>query len=264
MNINFLSCRFYSQYGFVANIKIIPVVVYSDSSLEKDRIIKENRNKIAVYRWVNNVNNKTYIGSTVNLSARLYKYYSLKHLNERKTPIHNALLKYGFENFTFEILEYCEKGFNPIIREQYYFSKLKPEYNILEQAGSSLGYKHSDETLEFFKNERKASEETRKNLSLAATGRILTEEDRKKISDARKGVVLSMETRSKIAAAAVSLRGIAVLVKNINTNEELEFVSLTTAAEYIDVSRPAVKKYVNTNKLIRGVYLVSTKEEKKS
>lgn len=101
-------------------------------------------------------------------------------------------------------------------------------------------------------------------MSLAATGRILTEEDRKKISDARKGVVLSMETRSKIAAAAVSLRGIAVLVKNINTNEELEFVSLTTAAEYIGVSRPAVKKYVNSNKLIRGVYLVSTKEENRS
>jgi len=51
---------------------------------------------------------------------------------------------------------------------------LKPEYNILEQAGSSLGFKHSEETLEFFKNNRKVSEETRKNLSVAATGRILT------------------------------------------------------------------------------------------
>lgn len=98
-------------------------------------------------------------------------------------------------------------------------------------------------------------------MSLAATGRILTIEDKKKLSDLRKGAVLSMETRSKIAAAAVSLRGIAVLVKNIDTNEELEFVSLTTAAEYIGVSRPAVKKYVNTDKAIRGIYLVSTKEK---
>lgn len=215
---------------------------------------------MAIYRWVNNVNNKT--GSSVNLSTRLYKYFSLKHLNERKTPIHNALIKYGFENFTLEILEYCEKGLNPITREQFYFSVLKPEYNILEQAGSSLGYKHSEETLEFFRNERKASEETRKNLSLAATNRILTEEDRKKISDARKGIKLSMETRSKIAAAAISLRGIAVVVKNIHTNEELEFASLTYAAEYIGVSRPAVKKYLDTKKPIQGIYLVTTKEEK--
>jgi hypothetical protein len=48
------------------------------------------------------------------------------------------------------------------------------EYNILEEAGSSLGFKHREETIEFFKNERKVSAETRKNLSLAATGRVLT------------------------------------------------------------------------------------------
>jgi group I intron endonuclease len=126
-----------------------------------------------VYRLTNNLNNKTYVGSTVNLSTRFYKYFSIKHLSERKTPIHNALLKYGFNNFTLEILEYCESGINPVTREQYYFSKLKPEYNILEQAGSSLGYKHTAATLEFFKNDRKINEETRKNLSSAATGRVL-------------------------------------------------------------------------------------------
>ena len=35
----------------------------------------------------------------MNFSVRLYKYYGLKHLSKSKTPIHNALLKYGFENF---------------------------------------------------------------------------------------------------------------------------------------------------------------------
>ncbi len=28
-------------------------------------------------------------------------------------------------------------------REQYYIDLLKPEYNILQKAGSSLGYKHT-------------------------------------------------------------------------------------------------------------------------
>lgn len=209
-----------------------------------------------MYRLINNLNNKTYVGSTVNLSTRFYKYFSIKHLSERKTPIHNALLKYGFDNFTLEILEYCESGINPVTREQYYFSKLKPEYNILEQAGSSLGYKHTAATLEFFKNDRKINEETRKNLSSAATGRVLTEEDKKKISDARKGITLSAETRSKISAVAVAHRGVAVKVKNINTDIEVEFASLTDAAKYIGVSRPAVKKYCDTGKLIQGIYLV--------
>jgi hypothetical protein len=96
-------------------------------------------------------------------------------------------------------------------------------------------------------------------LSLAATGRVLTEEDKKKISDARKGITLSVETRSKISARAIALRGIAVLVKNMNTDEELEFTNLTDAAKYIGVSRPAVKKYLDTGKLIQGKYLVRTK-----
>ena len=43
------------------------------------------------------------------------------------------------------IFEYCDKD-QLLIREQYYLDRLKPEYNILQQAGSSLGYKHSEET----------------------------------------------------------------------------------------------------------------------
>ena len=55
-----------------------------------------------------------------------------------------------FDNFKLEILEYCEKGANPVNREQYYLDLLKPEYNILNQAGSLLGFKHSEETLNYF------------------------------------------------------------------------------------------------------------------
>ena len=37
-------------------------------------------------------------------------------------------------------------------REQYYIDLIKPEYNILKIAGSSLGFKHSLKTLLKFKN----------------------------------------------------------------------------------------------------------------
>lgn len=241
------------------NLTFNPVVTYSNCELEKGRILTENKDKAVVYRWVNNINDKTYIGSSINLSVRLHKYYSIKHLTNNKTPIHNALLKYGFKNFNLEILEYCKEGVNPVVREQYYLDLLKPEYNVLEQAGSSLGFKHSEETLEFFKNDRKVSEETRNSLSLAATGRILTEEERKKISDARKGIQLSDETRAKISAAATTLRGVPVKVKDLNANKELDFVNLTEAGEYIGVSRTAVKKYLNTGKPIKNQYVVTTK-----
>lgn len=156
------------------NINIAPsnlksVVTYSNSLDDKSRILSDNKKKAGIYRWINKVNGKTYVGSSVNLTTRFYKYYSFKQLNLRKIAIHSALLKYGFKNFKLEILEYCAEGVNPVEREQYFFDLLNPEYNILNKAGSLLGFKHKTETLEFFKNERKVSDSTRENLSKAAS-----------------------------------------------------------------------------------------------
>jgi group I intron endonuclease len=57
-----------------------------------------------------------------------------------------ALLKYGYSNFSLEILEYClpEKC---VEREQHYLDLLPNNYNTLSKAGSSLGFKHSKDTL---------------------------------------------------------------------------------------------------------------------
>ena len=63
----------------------------------------------------------------------------LKHTNIK---IYNALLKHGYSNFSLTILEYCEPE-NCLEREQYYIDLFRPEYNILQVAGSSLGYKHT-------------------------------------------------------------------------------------------------------------------------
>jgi hypothetical protein len=57
-----------------------------------------------------------------------------------------SLLKYGYSNFKLEILEYCSRD-TVISREQYYLDLLSPEYNILDKAGSSAGYKHTEEAL---------------------------------------------------------------------------------------------------------------------
>ena len=58
-----------------------------------------------------------------------------------------ALLKDGYSNFSFSILEYCEPN-KCLDREQYYIDLLKPSYNIFIVAGSSLGFKHSLDTKE--------------------------------------------------------------------------------------------------------------------
>jgi group I intron endonuclease len=72
--------------------------------------------------------------------------------------IARALVKYGYSGFKLEILEYCEPEL-AVVKEQYYIDLIKPESNILKTAGSSLGYKHTEETMSKMKG-RKVTKET--------------------------------------------------------------------------------------------------------
>ena len=60
-------------------------------------------------------------------------------------PITKALLKYDQLNFTLLILEYVEPQ-SLTIRETFYITHIMLYYNVLKQAYSSLGYKHTEET----------------------------------------------------------------------------------------------------------------------
>jgi len=225
-----MSFSTYSKFNYVENPNnldenVKPVITYSNADTQKAQIIEDNRDKSGIYRWKNNINGKTYIGSSINLSDRLLDYYQTRNLLNNKTRIHNALLKYGYSNFTLEILEYCTKE-EAISREQHYFDLLQPEYNILKIAGSSLGYKHREDKIELMKTLHLIDEEVRNN----------------KIK-ARLGVKVSDETKAKISAATTQRVGISVLVKNINTGEETIYINLTEAAKALEVSRTAVKKH---------------------
>ena len=98
--------------------------------MQKSLIFKDNKDKSFVYRWINKVNNKEYLGSTANAKRRLLKYYDLSSLNLVNMPIYKAILKYGHSNFIFEIIEYCEPDV-VLKREQYYLDNFYFSYNIL-------------------------------------------------------------------------------------------------------------------------------------
>lgn len=83
--------------------------------------------------WTNLSNSKRYIGSSVNLKCRILEYYNVNRLLKMPSMvINNAILKYGYLNFSFSIIEFCEiKDLQN--KEKYYFELLKPEYNILKE-----------------------------------------------------------------------------------------------------------------------------------
>jgi len=92
-----------------------------------------------IYKLVNVVNNKFYIGSSRNLYERKQQHkYRTKHCMGNSI-LKNAIIKYGRQNFKFEILEefiFGEYATNKYIdevlesREQFYVDILHPKYNI--------------------------------------------------------------------------------------------------------------------------------------
>lgn len=259
---NFLHIPLLMGKRYISNTtKYNLVVVYKNCLLDKNEIFKENKYKNVIYRWINNIDGKTYVGSTTNFYSRFYKYYNVEYLKKHNTIIHNAILKYGFSNFSLEILEYCSKQ-DVIKREQYYLDLLKPEYNILHTAGSSLGFKHSEDTLKYFRELRTLSSEAKEKLSIAASKRILSYEEKKKLSEVRKGIKLSDETKKKLSSRMTSLIGVPVSILDTETNIEKYYTSLTEAAKDIGISRTAVKKSCVTGNILKKRYYVRTKKKK--
>jgi excinuclease UvrABC nuclease subunit len=127
-NIKYIESSYFNNW-------LIPIVIYNDllKTENKSRIYFENRSKSGIYRWVNLINNKSYIGCSKNITKRLYFYYSRKNLKGKLSKgncyICEALLKYGHENFR---LEYCNKE-DLLFKEEYYINKIKPEYNVLKK-----------------------------------------------------------------------------------------------------------------------------------
>lgn len=137
--------------------------------------------------------------------------------------IYKSLLKHGYAKFRLEILEYCSTD-ELIQREQFYFDKYHPEYNILKIAGSPLGYKHSEATkakMSLANKNQKVSESTRYIKRKILLGKTLDKERLEKMR-------LSNTLRQ------------SVLLTNSETGDTQEFSSLTEAAEYLEISRAAL------------------------
>jgi len=226
----FIGKRFNSNYppGFEPkNTKrpdVEPVKIYSNSETQKSLILKDNKDKQGVYRWVNLVNGKTYVGSSVNIRNRMYKYFSVWYLTRfKRIPICSALHKYGYNNFRLEILEYCDKA-ETLNRENYFINLLKPEYNIMQHAIAPMtGRVHSAETLKLMSVARAGTGSKHPSF-----GKTLSDEVRKKISDSVKGdkhsnfgKITNMNVREKISKS----KGTAVKVMDLQTNEAIVYAS---------------------------------------
>lgn len=150
-----------------------------------------------IYKITCTANKKIYVGSAVNLHKRCNAHFNALRQHKHKNPhLQNAWNKYGEQSFTFSILEYV-LPISLTAREQYWFKKLKPfgrkGFNILREAGSTLGMKQSPETIEKLRQAKlgkagyKPSPETREKLRQVSLGREISPEQREKLRQANLG-----------------------------------------------------------------------------
>ena len=112
--------------------------------------------KAVIYRYVNNVNNCVYYGSTTDVPKRI-----AVHKNHSKTsdkPLYVAMRAIGFENFLFEVVKNFPCGSRKLLEAE--------EYRLLAEviAAGTIVYNEKKAA-----NEKK-SEATKKAISCAKTG----------------------------------------------------------------------------------------------
>lgn len=225
-----------------ATPEIEPVLIYTNPDEHKGLIVKQNKGKSGVYRWVHKDSGKSYVGSSSMLNDRFRRYFNHSYLSSSKrgaSLICKALLKYGYAGFRLEILEYCPVS-TVLDREQFYIDKLNPEYNILKIAGSNLGYKHSEASL--------------KLMSDASKSRNELEEVLKFKRDIMLGRKLSQDHLERMAKN--NPFRIPIRLSNIETGDNKEFTSMIQAALFLGVHMTTVKRYLVNNKPYKG-YMIT-------
>jgi group I intron endonuclease len=130
---------------------------------------------------------------------------------------------------------------------------LIPEYNLLKIAGSSLGYKHSEESLA--------------KMSEAMTGKTLSAETKTLISEALSGenhprgmkgktYSHSEESKTKISVA----KGTTIYVYDTNDTLVNSFSSASKAALHFNVSKTTILRYIANQKIFKENLILSVSE----
>jgi hypothetical protein len=136
---------------FLGEKQLDPVYIYENLHLDKIRktILKNLKGLSGIYLIFNNVTGDYYIGSAS--TDRFYARFSNHLLYFKGSKIlKHAVKKYNISNFTFLILELFPEVVNKennkklLDMEDFYLKSLLPNYNILTEAGSSFGYKHTE------------------------------------------------------------------------------------------------------------------------
>lgn len=144
-----------------------------------------------IYKITNKINGKIYVGlTTTTLKKRMHSYKSeSKSDRVPKQSVVFAFKKYGFENFTFEEIDYASTKEELKKKEINYISQLK-------SSDPSIGYNIS-------LGGNLISDSISKKMSLARKGKPKSEETKRKISESLKGHKMPDNVKQILLAANI-------------------------------------------------------------
>lgn len=130
-----------------------------------------------IYTITNIINNKIYVGLTVNLYNRKNSHVSkIQKLAHENPHLQNAVNQYGASNFKFEVLEYCDEEF--LCSQENYWC------NMLNVHNREYGYNIKSTSPDC---KCRMSEEHKRKISESHIGKSKSESHKKSMSEYRKG-----------------------------------------------------------------------------
>ena len=244
---------------FIKELGLSPLYTYENIGNQDTRkqICKDMKGLSGIYMIVNKITKDYYIGSAS--TNRFFPRFCSHLINLSGSKIVKlALRKYKINNFAFIILELYpnivtkENNKELIDLEDRYLKLLLPNYNILTEAGSSFGYKHTEIDRQKMKD----------NYSEAR---------REAIGNLDKGKKLSPETVEKMRVIALNRPSMVVgtrekcitntrpvILYNLDRTIFGKYDTITDAANAIGCGVKTIGKALKTEKkLVKRQWIVN-------
>ena len=240
-----------SLTDFLNEKNLNPVYSYENLELDstKKKIQSDTRNLSGIYLILNKVTLDYYVGSAP--TNKFYVRFSNHLFNFNGSKIIKAAVrKYKISEFAFIILELFpevvtkENNKKLLDLEDFYLKSLLPNYNILTEAGSSFGYKHTEMTR--IKMKSNYSMERRLKIGNLSKGKKFSEETIELMR--AKALIREKPFYSEKAILNIKKKSKALLVYNIDYTVYGEYPSIIEAAKSLNCNEKTIRRALKTKK----------------
>jgi group I intron endonuclease len=240
--------------NFLKDKNLNPIYIYESLNLDyiKKQILSETKGLSGIYLILNKVTLDYYIGSAS--TNKIYARFSNHLLNFNGSKIVKfAVKKYKLSEFAFLVLELFpdivnkENNKNLIDLEDFYLKTLLPNYNILTEAGSSFGYKHTE--ISRLKMKTNYSLERRIKIGNLNKGKNLCSASKETIEKIREKALKRINPiYSDQAIKNMKKNSKAILLYNLDYTVYGKYSSITDGAKAIGCNIKTIARALKTKK----------------